>query len=80
MLRSIARCSAPSSAENAGVCEVGRAKEELRTKAALRRWIEVVAPSLLWAMEFAAGEAGDEARAEEEVERKGRRVLDAGSQ
>ena len=74
LLADAARVAA--SPESCGAGEVGRVKEELRTQAPLRRWMEVVAPSLLRAVELAAegeaaaGEEGEEARsraAEEEA-------------
>jgi hypothetical protein len=46
------------SPETCGAGEVGRVKEELRTQADLRRWLELVAPSVVRAVELSAeGEA-----------------------
>jgi hypothetical protein len=72
LLADAARVAA--SPESCGAGEVGRVKEELRTQAPLRRWMEVVAPGLLRAVELAAegegaaGEEGEEARSREAEE------------
>jgi hypothetical protein len=73
-----------ASPEACGAGEVARVKEELRTQAGVRRWMEVVAPGVVRAVELSAeGEAPsaeegeeersrlaeEEARAEEEGER-----------
>ncbi len=59
-----------ASPESCGAGEVARVKEALRTQAEMRRWMEVIAPGVLRAVELSAEGEASAAESQDEAQRR----------